>query len=48
MERKTTHIPPEDIARQREYCGAIREINSRFARAPLAFVDTYGCQHVPP
>ena len=44
MERKTTHIPPEDIARQREYCGAIREINSRFAKAPLAFVDTYGCQ----
>ena len=44
MERKTTHIPPEDIARQRGYCGAIKEINSRFAKAPLAFVDTYGCQ----
>lgn len=43
MERKTTHIPPEDIARQRGYCGAIKEINTRFAKAPLAFVDTYGC-----
>ena len=44
MERKTTHIPPEDIARQRAYCGEIKEINSRFSKAPLAFVDTYGCQ----
>ena len=36
MERKTTRISPDDIARQRAYCAEIKELNARFARAPLA------------
>ncbi len=44
MERKTTIIPPEDIARQKEYCTQVKDMNASLAAAPLAFVDTYGCQ----
>ncbi len=44
MERKTPVIPAEDIARQREYCAELRELNARLAAPPLAWVDTYGCQ----
>ena len=44
MERKTTQISPDDIARQRAYCAEIKELNARFDKAPLAYVDTYGCQ----
>ena len=44
MERKTTRISPDDIAGQRAYCAEIKELNARFDRAPLAYVDTYGCQ----
>ncbi len=44
MERKTTYIPPEEIARQLELCGQIRARNAALPASPLAFVDTYGCQ----
>ncbi len=44
MNRETTRISPEDIARQREFCARILERNAARAAAPLAFVDTYGCQ----
>ncbi len=46
MERKTTTtvISPDEIARQKEYCAQVREMNAPLAAAPLAFVDTYGCQ----
>lgn len=44
MNRKTTLIPPEDIARQRDCCARIREMNAALPAPPLAFVDTYGCQ----
>lgn len=44
MNRQTTHISPDDIARQKAYCAEIKELNAHFASPPLAFVDTYGCQ----
>ena len=44
MDRKTTIISPEDIARQREYCAQVKDMNAPLAAAPLAYVDTYGCQ----
>ena len=44
MKRETTRITPEQIAAQREFCAQIRQMNAGRASAPLAFVDTYGCQ----
>lgn len=44
MNRETTRISPDDIARQREYCAKISALNARLPAAPLALVDTYGCQ----
>ena len=44
MKRTTPVIPPEDIARQKEYCAQLRALNSRLPSPPLAYVDTYGCQ----
>ena len=44
MNRQTTRIPPEEIARQREFCAMLHERNAARSTAPLAFVDTYGCQ----
>jgi len=44
MKRSTPHIPQEDILRQLEYCDEIRRLHESRAAAPLAFVDTYGCQ----
>ena len=44
MKRTTPVIPPEDIARQKEYCAQLRALNSRLPPPPLAYVDTYGCQ----
>ena len=44
MERTTPVIPAEDIQRQKEYCAEIRALNEQLAHAPLAYVDTYGCQ----
>ncbi len=44
MERKTPVVAPEEIERQRAYRAELRALNSQLARAPLAWVDTYGCQ----
>ena len=44
MERTTTRVSPEEIARQREFCEKIQERLSPLPREPLALVDTYGCQ----
>ena len=44
MKRTTPVIPPEDIARQKEYCAQLRALNSRLPSPPLAYADTYGCQ----
>ena len=44
MNRVTTRISPEEVARQMELCGRIAEMNAARAAAPAAFVDTYGCQ----
>ena len=44
MERKTPVIPPEDIARQKEFCAQVRALNEQKSQRPLAYVDTYGCQ----
>ena len=37
-------IPSAELARQRDICFDIRSGNERAGRAPLAYVDTYGCQ----
>ena len=44
MKRTTPVIPPEDIARQKEYCAGLRRHNAQRPTPPLAYVDTYGCQ----
>lgn len=44
MEQKTTTISSEELARQTEYCEQVRTMNAAMAAAPLAYVDTYGCQ----
>ena len=44
MNQTTTRISPEEIARQRDFCAQIREVNTALPASPLAFVDTYGCQ----
>ena len=44
MERNTTTISREDIARQMDYCHAVAQLNAQRPQPPLAFVDTYGCQ----
>ena len=44
MERNTTTISREDIARQMDYCHAVAQFNAQRPQPPLAFVDTYGCQ----
>ena len=44
MERQTTRISPADIARQKEFCEKVAERLAALPQAPLAYVDTYGCQ----
>ena len=44
MDRTTTRISPADVARQREFCHKLHERFAARPAAPLAFVDTYGCQ----
>lgn len=41
---KTTVISPEQLRRQADFCGRIREYWSAQGITPVAFVDTYGCQ----
>ncbi len=40
----TERLTAEQIARQRDICAQIAEWNAARSAAPLAFVDTYGCQ----
>ena len=44
METKTTIIPAQALERQAAICGEIQEYWQVQGVAPLAFVDTYGCQ----
>ena len=44
MAYQRIEIPAAELARQRDICFQIRERHEREGRAPLAFVDTYGCQ----
>ena len=44
MQTKTTVISPEELHRQAEFCGEIREYWADRGIVPTAFVDTYGCQ----
>ncbi len=43
MQGNTTQIPAEEIDRQRAFCAAVNRIHEA-GPAPMAFVDTYGCQ----
>ncbi len=44
MDQHTTRIPEADVARQRDFCEQIHERLSALPQAPVAYVDTYGCQ----
>ena len=44
MNRQTTRISPADVDRQRDFCQKLHERFAARPSAPLAFVDTYGCQ----
>ena len=44
MDRTQVVVPAADIQRQREFIEKLAEIHRREGRAPLAMVDTYGCQ----
>ncbi len=44
MKQDTTLISEKDIARQRDFCARVRDINRAAPSQPLAFVDTFGCQ----
>ena len=44
MAYQRIEIPAAELARQRDICFQIRERHEREGRAPLALVDTYGCQ----
>ena len=44
MDRQTTRISPAEMDRQREFCEKIHERSAALPAAPLAYVDTYGCQ----
>jgi len=44
VDRTQVVIPAEDIQRQREFTSQIAALHRRQGRAPLAMVDTYGCQ----
>ena len=44
MDVHTTRISQQEINRQREFCEKVSELIAAKAQAPLAYVDTYGCQ----
>ena len=44
MDRTQVVIPAADIRRQREFTEQLAALHRREGRAPLALVDTYGCQ----
>ena len=44
MAYKRTELTPEQIDGQLAVCAGIRARNKQSGKAPLAMVDTYGCQ----
>ena len=44
MERKEVLVSTEELAQQKEFSAKVRSFNARHTRAPLALVDTFGCQ----
>ena len=44
MERNEVIVSAQELARQKEFARKVREMNDRRTRAPLALVDTFGCQ----
>ena len=44
MERQTTRVSTQDVARQRDFCEKIALLLSAKAGQSMAYVDTYGCQ----
>ncbi len=44
MERKEVLVSAEELAQQKKYIQKIRAITDTLRRAPLALVDTFGCQ----
>ena len=44
LERKEVLVSAQELARQKEYIEKIRGVTGVLRRAPLALVDTFGCQ----
>jgi len=44
LDRKQVLVSKEELARQREYMQKVRALHETRTRAPLALVDTFGCQ----
>lgn len=44
MDRSEILVSAEELARQRDYMKKIRSVTDTLRRAPLALVDTFGCQ----
>ena len=44
MERKEVLVSAEEAARQKEFSEKVRALHEKRTRAPLALVDTFGCQ----
>lgn len=44
MERKEVLVSAEELAQQKEYTEKLHALYARRTRAPLALVDTFGCQ----
>lgn len=44
MERKEVLVSTEELAQQKEFSAKVRSFNAQRTRAPLALVDTFGCQ----
>ena len=44
MERKEILVSAEEAARQKEFSEKVRALSAQRTRAPLALVDTFGCQ----
>ena len=44
MERKEVLVSAEERARQKEFSEKVRALHEKCKRAPLALVDTFGCQ----
>ena len=44
MERRNVLVSAEELARQKDYMQKVRAVVGQSVRAPLALVDTFGCQ----